>query len=44
MSELKSPRQQGTFAEGEADPQDHPEDTRVGTFAQGEEQLGGDSA
>ncbi|HXD67310.1 MAG TPA: hypothetical protein VNV17_21970 [Solirubrobacteraceae bacterium] len=36
MSDLKSLRQQGTFAEGESDPQDYPEDTHVGTFAEGE--------
>jgi hypothetical protein len=36
MSDLKSPRHKGTFAEGEADPEDHPEETLVGTFAEGE--------
>ena len=36
MSELESPRHKGTFAEGECDPQDHPEETHVGTFAEGE--------
>jgi hypothetical protein len=35
MPDLESPRQKGTFAEGECDP----EDTHVGTFAEGEEQL-----
>jgi hypothetical protein len=36
MSDLKSPRHKGTFAEGESDPVDHPEDAHVGTFAEGE--------
>ena len=29
-------RQQGSFAEGESDPDQHPEDEHVGTFAEGE--------
>ena len=29
-------RHHGTFAEGEADPEEHPEDEHVGTFAEGE--------
>jgi len=40
----QSPRRhQGTFAEGEAAPVDHPEDTDVGAFAQGEEAGGASS-
>ena len=36
MSDLESPRAQGTFAEGESDPANYPEDAHVGTFAEGE--------
>jgi hypothetical protein len=36
MSDLTSRRHRGTFAEGESDPVDYPEDAQVGTFAEGE--------
>jgi hypothetical protein len=36
-------RHHGSFAEGEADPEEHPEDEHVGTFAEGEELLGEDN-
>ena len=36
MAKPKSHRHRGTFADGESDPEQYPEDQHVGTFADGE--------